>query len=235
MGFRKLGFVYDLDFGTWDLATLIKNYKFQIYNSEKGITLVELIVVICIITLFTAILISNFPKMLRQFALSRAAYQLAQDLRKTQDLGLSGVQLNDVNNNSIAVKGYGIYIDPLNPTQYLIYADVADVNGSFDQEYDASPPPPFCSSVDQINGGTLEADCIVEIVDLTKEDPSLSIKGLANIASGESTSINYAPPNPITKISNIVSASFPIGIILQNTDGNTRTVYAGISGLISVQ
>ena len=67
---------------------------------ERGITLVEVVVVIFIVALFTIILISDFPKMLRQLALSRVSYNFAQDLRKAQDLGLSGIALKDKNGYS---------------------------------------------------------------------------------------------------------------------------------------
>ena len=106
-------------------------------KSQKGITLVEIIVAVFIIVIFSVMLISNFPKIQDEFAISRAAYQLAQDLRKTQDLGLSGVPLSDASGNLIVdingapmpVRGYGIYILS-NSQQYIIYADVADNNGN---------------------------------------------------------------------------------------------------------
>jgi type II secretory pathway pseudopilin PulG len=93
--------------------------------NSAGITLVEIIVVIFIIALFSAIVIADFPTIQKHFALSRASYQLAQDLRKIQDLGLSGVQTKDMIGNTISVQGYGIYINTSQSReQYVMYADV---------------------------------------------------------------------------------------------------------------
>ena len=198
----------------------------------------KLVVVIFIIALFTVILISNFPAMLRQFALSRVTYQFAQDLRKTQDLGLSGVQLNDKYGTAIAVKGYGIYINFSNSTkQYLIYADVADATGVSDNKYDGDFNTIFCNNIDQTSS-TLKTDCIVSITDVTKEDPSLSIEKVTDGGSNSynSLSVNFSPPTPITTITtNAFTQPSTVNIFLKNTDGTDRGVSVNSSGLINIQ
>ena len=73
------------------------------FSKERGITLIEVIVVMVIVTMFSMILIADFPKILRQFAISRASYKLSQDIRRTEDLGLSGVQIGD---GLMQAKGY---------------------------------------------------------------------------------------------------------------------------------
>ncbi len=216
---------------------------------KKGITLVEIVVVIFIISMFMVILISDFPKMLRQFALSRVVYNFAQDLRKAQDLGLSGVRLNDKTGKAITVKGYGIYVNySKNPTKYLLYADVAaaaDINGpgKSDQKYDDPVSPLYCSEVDQPGGGAnivngvLVVDCIVSEVDISKESSSLSIDSITNTAGSSNTSINFTPPDPITTIDNLdttITNNNQVGIVFKNTDGAKRTVYVNTSGLISI-
>ncbi len=202
--------------------------------------MVELIVVICIIALFTVILIANFPKMMRQFALSRAVYELAQNIRQAQDLSLSGVQLNDIHGNPITVKGYGVYFNPTSyPTKYIIYADVAgapDSNGNrvSDSKYDDLGNNPMCSSVDQTDRPLYE-DCIMQIVDLTKEDASLSINSITNV-DDNFTSVDFTPPGPITKIENLNLQYSGTEIILQvRVDNIERGVSVNTSGLISVQ
>lgn len=90
------------------------------FKKNKGNTLVELVFVIFIITLFSTILIANFPKAQNYYALSRTAYKMAQDIRRAQDLALSGVL-----SGGLTVKGYGVYIDTgSSPNKYLIYADI---------------------------------------------------------------------------------------------------------------
>ena len=223
-----------------NIQKAIKNLKFKMItsrfapcnsaelnkNSHKGVTLVEIIVVIFVITLFSAILISDFPKVQRQFALSRVTYKLAQDLRKTEDLGLSGVPLTDRNKQPMKTKGYGIYIDLQYPKQYIIYADVADINGINDFEYTGSAQDPlYCSQVD----GTLLSDCAIEVINIAAENPSLEIinNGYASV------SINFNPPNPTTTITAPGFSGSTIGIILSN-GSLTRTVQVNTSGLINV-
>lgn len=224
----------------------MSDYKLKIKNYPAGITLVEIVVVVFIIALFTVILVSDFPRMLRQMALSRVAYNFAQNLRKAQDLGLSGIQLMDISPTprSIAVKGYGLYIDLANPKQYIIYADVAGplVDGvrTSDNKYGLSTYP-LCSEVDQtvpipnfINGGILIADCVVETISLTKEDSSLFIKSFVNGSGSTNASINFSPPGPLTTISNLSTGQNRVGVIFRNSDGGERTVYVNSSGLIDV-
>ena len=201
--------------------------KFKIKNSSGGITLIEIVVVIFIIALFSMILISDFPKIQRQFALSRVTYKLAQDLRKTQDLGLSGVQIKDSQGNPIAAKGYGIYISTPPTEQYVIYADRGN-NPNY--KYDNSSSQ-LCS-----DNTEPESDCILETIDVSKENPDLKIKNIENII-GSYVSINFRPPDPIVDIDTLSSSSSKIGIVLGLSSDSSaiRKVWVNTSGLINVQ
>ena len=64
---------------------------FNLKNSQKGITLIEIIVVIFIITLFASIAFLNLPKIQGSFALSSAAYELAQKIRVAENDSVTGV------------------------------------------------------------------------------------------------------------------------------------------------
>ena len=152
---------------------------------EKGITLVEIIVVIFMIVMFSLIIIADFPTIQRRFALSRSAYKLAQDLRRAEDLGLSGVPLNDVSAppSPILLKGYGLYADVSSHSakEYIIYADVTeapDINGvsDSDQKYSGDLMYPLCNQVNQkASGTTLQTDCVLEIMDLSKENSGTQV------------------------------------------------------------
>ena len=216
----------------------MRQTKLKISNSQ-GITLIEIVVVIFITVLFFLILISDFPKIQRQFALSRVAYELAQDLRKTQDLGLSGVQLIDKNGQPISIKGYGVYVNLVAQfkTQYIIYADV---NG--DQKYSSDLTFPLCDEADQTSG-QLVSDCVIKIIDIKDSNnggnPNLYIKQINNINNPSIgfTSINFSPPNPTIKIDNLNSGQSGIEIVLElSADASaSRKVLVNTSGLINVQ
>jgi len=208
------------------------------FKKQKGISLIELIVVIFIIVLFTMITIANFPKIQRQYALSGSAYKLAQDLRKVQDMSLSGVSVTDKNGYLIAVKGYGIYVNLIkSTTQYIIYADVAAANGSSDQKYSGDLTYPLCANVNQ-SVNPLLSDCVIEIININQQNSSLSIQSLTQSptnATSSYTSINFSPPAPTTKIDGLISGNNSVGIFLQNTDVSTKKVWTNTSGLINVQ
>jgi len=226
---------------------LLKNLRLKIKNHSRGITLIEIIVVIFIIILFSLILIVDFPKNLRQFALKRVVYKLAQDIKETEDLSLSGVHISDKNGSPILLKGYGIYFfDPLSDsTHYLIYADVNN-----NQKYEDEPNLHNCGDnlqftccdlVDQTLQ-PLATDCVLEIVDISKENRSLSIEKFVDKEnqeiSGTGISINFIPPNPTIKITKDVGEPEEleyVGIVLKNTDNLTKKVIINIAGLINIE
>jgi len=197
-------------------------------NSEKGITLVEIIITILIIALFTMITIANFPAIQKQYALSSATYKLAQDLRKTQDLGLSGVTLYDSAKKSIAVKGYGLYVNPTK-SEYIIYADVATTsNTSGSQNFDNTN----FIKCDEYDVSSDTGDCIIDTINIIQQNQNLTINGITNISSPD-VSINFTPPGPVTTISNLNSGSNSVDIILSN-GVSSRKISVNTSGLINV-
>jgi|SRR3989344_820319 len=224
-------------------------FKFisNLKNSEKGTTLVEIAVVLFIIALFFTIMIIGLPEIQRRFALSRATYRLAQDLRKARDLSISGVKVKDNGENGgneFSPSGYGIYINkdkvPDGSTEYVIYADV-----SGDQTYNNGGSYDYCKDKYPI-----ESDCVIDIIDVSKENPSLYIKEIDTVAvnsGGQATtgktdivSINFLPPNPDVKmtdptdttVSNFNSIEIVLGIIDSSSE---RKIFINKAGLINIQ
>ncbi|MCX6723589.1 MAG: prepilin-type N-terminal cleavage/methylation domain-containing protein [Candidatus Staskawiczbacteria bacterium] len=210
---------------------------------DKGITLIEIVVAIFIITFFSLILIADYPKIKTQYAISRATYKLAQDLRRAQDFGLSGAQIK-YNGGIVPAKGYGIYVyvDPTQgviSTKYLLYADVSDGNAAHDKKYTdagahncAGGQPYNCCDQDTT---VPTADCVIDVIDLSQQNSNLYIKSVSNISTAY-TSVNFIPPNPTISIDNISSGN-TIGIVLGLTSdsASSRTVFVNTSGLINVQ
>lgn len=198
---------------------------------EKGVTLVEIIVVVFIIAIFSAILISDFPRILRQFALSRASYKLAQDFRRAEDLGLSGVQINysEFGIDEINAKGYGIYVDLNENRQYVVYADRGETP---DLKYDNKGF--YCDNPEHP-----EDDCILEVISINENNSELLIAGIEDEAGASinAVSVNFTPPNPTTTITdNLAEQHANIKIILgSESDEGTRSVLANTSGLIQIK
>ncbi len=176
--------------------------------------MVEIIVVIFLISMLLMILAANFPKIQRQFALSKAVHKFAQDARKAEDLALSGSAVIE------GAKGYGIYIRLNNniATEYTLYADI-DNSWQY-EEYEESQ------------------DVVIETISLGEQAFGVQISGLEYLESGSaSTSINFSPPNPAVEISNLQQNSNRIGIVfnLKSDPQNQRTVYIYTSGLIETK
>jgi prepilin-type N-terminal cleavage/methylation domain-containing protein len=86
---------------------------------KKAFTLVELLVTISIITILTAIVVFNYRSGGEQLALQRAANQLAEDIRRTMEMALSGKERA----GSFPQGGYGIYFNTSSASSYIIFAD----------------------------------------------------------------------------------------------------------------
>ena len=211
---------------------------------QSGATLVELVVVVFIISIFSAILVANFPKAQKMFSLSRSAYDLAQNLRKTEDFGLSGVIDSSVamGGRSAELRGYGIYIPPRPAVEYYIYADIAqsaDVEG--DYKYSGNVDYLFCSIVLGIN--ETPSDCIVDVVDVKAEDPDLEIVSVtdnncATIPGDAGVSVNFNPPDPkitIKSDNDISYSAININFGLASERAASKSILVNSSGLVSVQ
>src|SRR4030042_4251546 len=70
-----------------------------------GFTMVEMLVVIFIIGIISSILIVNWRRNENQYQLQRAAYGLAQSIRKAQEMALNGSKHTGVMPN----KAYGVH------------------------------------------------------------------------------------------------------------------------------
>jgi prepilin-type N-terminal cleavage/methylation domain-containing protein len=185
---------------------------------SKGFTLIELLVVFTIIILLPAIVISNFPQIKNQFALSRVVYKVSQDIRMVQNMALSSVPYKDSFGKLQSVGGYGIYINTnaLGNKKYVLYADNND-GGSGNQQYDS-------------------LDHIVGTVDFRSSEPGVIIKEIDN-AYGDGASINFSSPDANTNITNLNQGQHGINIVfaLEGDLAKTRMISINTSGLIEVK
>ena len=185
---------------------LKKNYLFW----QKGVTLIEIMIVLTIITIVTGFMISDFPKIKAQLSLSRAVYMITQDIKLAQDMSGSGNVVN-ISGNQITPKGYGFFADKisLGDTKYIIYADIDG-----DKQYNQTQ------------------DYIYREIDMNNQEPGIIISQITGASSR--LSINFAPPNFETTISNLSSDQEGVNIIISiaNYPGISRTIYLNKAGLI---
>jgi len=153
--------------------------------------------------------------------LSRAAQKLAQDVRRAQDLALSGhSSIEQVGQQQIA--GYGIYINVSDNIQYIIYEDKV-VDSSSDKKY------------------TNSTDEIIETIDISGFAVGVHIREINGVETG-SASINFSPPNPLITLTMNSTDQQNIEVTLCMDDYCTeadrsmfRTVAVNKSGLIEIK
>ncbi|MEK9129807.1 MAG: type II secretion system protein [Patescibacteria group bacterium] len=99
--------------------------KLQVINCKpiKGFSIIELIVVISIIGIMSSLMFANYRQGERESTLEYATQQVAQDIRKAQNLSLAGSKLDED-----YTYGYGIFFDKNKKSEYFIYGDVGEKN-----------------------------------------------------------------------------------------------------------
>lgn len=92
-----------------------------------GFTFVELMVIIAIIAVLSAISIPFYSSLRKTLTLERATAKLVQDLRRTEEMALSG---QDFKGTGFPKGGYGMYFNQ-GDTNCTIFADI-DATRKFD-------------------------------------------------------------------------------------------------------
>lgn len=108
-------------------AALFWYNEFMVHNSKlRGFTIIEVLVVLFILGIVSLIVVIDFRASQRRFAVQNAAQQLSLDMRRAQALALQARK-----ESSGIPDGYGIYINIVSSTSYILYGDVND-NNSYD-------------------------------------------------------------------------------------------------------
>jgi prepilin-type N-terminal cleavage/methylation domain-containing protein len=104
------------------MKTCLSKINIKTINSKKGFTLIEIIVVIGIMLVITALTIFNSPKLNSGLALSNTAYELSLMIRDAQVSGL-GSKLLEVD-DGISTLNQGVYFDKTTPEKIILFADI---------------------------------------------------------------------------------------------------------------
>jgi len=111
-------------------------------STNKGFTLVELLVSIFIIVLMAGIILANYRVGGQQFALQRSANKLAQDIRRAQQMAMSAKEFQ-----GMVPIGYGIrFAQDYN--KYVIYADCGNYTTQCTTYHCYDGPGPLTGSDD---------------------------------------------------------------------------------------
>lgn len=173
------------------------------YSKKNGFTLMELLIVMIIIVILTAIVFANYKSGQRQLALQRAANKLGQDIRRIQSMAGLAEEGCEVAGFFPAdyEYGYGIHFESIITDQYVLFADC---NGN--KTYDSSD------------------DKDVEIIKFEKE-----VQGSGN----ETTIIFVPPdPIVFGSAGSELTGSEDITIYLKKDSSKQKTITVHGSGLV---
>lgn len=87
-------------------------------SKQKGFTLFELLVVVLVIGLVSSILIANLRKGEKQYQIQLAAQEIAQNIRRAQDMALTSWR-----HQGEIPYNYGVYFRKQDKDSYKIFAD----------------------------------------------------------------------------------------------------------------
>jgi prepilin-type N-terminal cleavage/methylation domain-containing protein len=178
----------------------------------RGFTLVEITVTVAIIALLATMVLLSNREGERALALQRASHRVAQDIRRAQDMAISGRDCPECSGDEVF--GYGIFFDIANPTSYFIYADVHPPAPNGNDFYDASQ------------------DVVIENISMEEGAVLHSLNGGA-----PRLCINFRPPDPTVKIKEDETddlATGQIDIIFGSDTSDVRTITVNKAGLIDI-
>ena len=173
---------------------------------KKGFTLVELMVTVVVIAIVSSALLLSWTPAQKAFNLRHAAFQLADDLRRTQQLSLSTQEFDCNPLPAEDHTGFGRYLNTSSPTAYQIFENCSSANRIWDSGEEKE---------------TLGFAKDIEIQSLKKTDISVS-----------SLSVFFVPPNPDTYINEDVAGQ-EAEITLTN-GSSTAVIKINNSGRIEV-
>lgn len=199
----------------------VRRFAMRKRQSEKGFTLVELIVVTGILTLITGLMLVNNNKFGGALLLENLAYDVALSIREAQVYGISVRQFGSGNFEL----GYGVHFDMANPKTYSLFGDV-DGNGLWAAGEEVAPSPYaiergyFISKLCAPAGSDTESCSSATDLDLVFKRPEPDAYISADGISGVTT------PSALQESARVV---------LESPRGDERSVVVEVTGQISVE
>lgn len=210
--------------------------------TTRGFTLVEMLVVLAIMGVLTAVVVNGQTDFNKSTRVVDAAYTVALSVRQAQTYGLSSRTYGGLNN-----AGYGVHFTSAAPKQYFIFADIANGPGNSGSPQ-AIGCPPKTGQVDDKPGNCLY-DQANEIVQNFTFDRGFSVSKICGrvLSSGAFVcsptlsvlDLVFIRPNTDTVITGVISGTYTqlkdASIEISDPSGvSTRRVCVSYAGQVSV-
>jgi len=170
---------------------------------SKGITLIEMLVVLAIISTISGIVIFNIGLERQNSALLRSSQKLSLDFRRVQNYAISSKVFKTLG----IPCGWGIHFNNIGSNNYIVFADLAANQNCSDRDFTRA-----------INGS--------EDFEIATLDAGITVNNL----SGGLSDVVFVPPDPTVIF---VPDQASISITLINRDGATRFININKTGFIS--
>ncbi len=224
----------------------------SVLKAPRGFSLVELIVVLGLIVLLTAITLTSQSSYNRQLILTSTTYTVAMSIREAQSLGLSSRMFGTTQN-----AGYGVHLSKADLTSYSIFSDISSIVYGNDNDNDWCPISTN-SALPEWKPGNCLYDNSTEVVTPYKLNKGFSISdfcgiwndngtltracasGTTNKGSMESMDVVFLRPNTEAVMTGLTSGLRKRAFlcariyIASPAGGNKKCIYISKVGQVSV-
>jgi prepilin-type N-terminal cleavage/methylation domain-containing protein len=182
---------------------------------NTGFTLIEVLIVVTIIAVLSAIILINYQEGQAHLALQRSTHILAQDIRRVQEMAMRAEDFQ----GTVARGGFGIRVESGTST-YILFADC-----NANQVFNATGTATNCNLATSVNPFPEQ----LEIRELEKNINIVSV-------SPNPSTIVFIPPDPGTRINAGVATSTTIRLeVIVGGITTHREVIINNVGLIEIK
>ncbi|HYC34233.1 MAG TPA: type II secretion system protein [Candidatus Paceibacterota bacterium] len=104
-------------------------------KKKKGFSLVELLVVVSIFLIITAVTLFKQSKFSSDILITNTAYEVALSIREAQVFGVGSKQ------SDIGTQGYGVYFsEGFDGAHYIMYSETPNSDGTYEFTYEPADP-----------------------------------------------------------------------------------------------
>lgn len=210
----------------------------DVKNTQAGLTLIEVAVVVGIFAIVSGVLFFNFSKFSSNVSLKNLAQEIALMVRKSQTYATGVHNLDGVTVVSTQFPSYGISFSAAatsgnfapNNKRFALFADVANSSGQTNRFYN--------NNASGCGTPTAAAEC-VEILTISTTDKIVSVCTDAGCSSTGTVNVLFKRPNPDAEICVVSGSSCGAlrsfaRIVIESAQGKQRSVTIWNTGQIAV-